>query len=146
MLTNFKSYVGRLVTFKDGSKSKSKGVGVIVINELFILNDVLFVVDLKANLIGAGRLCDDELMEMYTKSTCKVMKNGDSCVLHGARSSDKCYSLEYEVMPYFKSFYESMVLMVGTPKLRDLAKLIKLDIVRGILKFIEKYEYVCGSC
>lgn len=57
-----------------GAKSKIEGVCTIMIDELPILNDVVFVADLKSNLINVGKLCDDNLMVMFTKNSCKVLK------------------------------------------------------------------------
>lgn len=43
--------------------------------------NLLFVVDLKANLITVGQLYDDEHMVLFIKSTCRILKNDVSCVL-----------------------------------------------------------------
>lgn len=48
MLINFESHAGRLVTFGDSVQNKIEGIGTIVINGLPVLNNVLFIVDLKA--------------------------------------------------------------------------------------------------
>lgn len=96
MLTNYRSHVGGLVTFGDDGQSKIEGAGTIVINWLPIFNNVLFVGNLKVNLISVGQLCDDKLMVMVTKNTVRYW-NG-SCVLYGAKSSDKCYLFKYDIL------------------------------------------------
>lgn len=68
----------------------------IVLDGLIILNDVLFIVDLKTNLISVGQFYDDELIVMFTKSTCKLLKNDGSCVLCHTRSS--CFNMKSYVM------------------------------------------------
>lgn len=97
MLTNFKSHAWGMVTFRDGTQSRIEGMGTIEINGFPMLKIVLFIIDLKANLISIGQFPDEELMVMYTKSKCKVTKNDGSCVLRGNRSSDKCNLLDYDI-------------------------------------------------
>lgn len=67
--------------------SRIAEVVTIEINGLPMLKNV-FYVNLKANLISVGQLCDNELMVMFTKGACKVMKSDSSCVLRGSKSSD----------------------------------------------------------
>lgn len=73
----------------------------IMVDGLPVLNNVLFVADLKANVIFVGQLCDNDLMVMYTKSTCKVLKNYGNCILRGVRSSDRCYFFESKILCHF---------------------------------------------
>lgn len=70
----------QVYAFGDGAQSKIEGVGTIVIDGLPLLNYMLFVADLKENLIKVGQLCDDDLMVMFKKHSCKVLKHDGNCV------------------------------------------------------------------
>ena len=52
------------------------------------LKDVLFVEELKANLISISQLCDDGLFVNFTRGKCMFMNLSNKCVMEGTRSSD----------------------------------------------------------
>ena len=53
---------GGNITYGDGSKSKVIGKGVVEIPSVPILEEVLFVDGLKANLLSISQFCDDDLV------------------------------------------------------------------------------------
>ena len=64
--TNLEICHGKIVTFGDNSKGQVKGKGTISLNNVLI-KDVLFVSNLKYNLISASQLCDHNYHVAFLK-------------------------------------------------------------------------------
>jgi hypothetical protein len=60
-LSDLKAYSTSYVTFGDGAKGKIKGIGKLVRTGSPLLDDVLLVEGLTANLIIISQLCDQGL-------------------------------------------------------------------------------------
>ncbi|XP_024019486.1 uncharacterized protein LOC112091030 [Morus notabilis] len=87
-LKNFKSLTDGHVTFGDGVKGKVLGRGILDVDGLPKLKNVLLVEGLKANLISISQLCDQELFVSFSKNKCRVLDEEENCVMEGSRSSD----------------------------------------------------------
>jgi hypothetical protein len=56
------------VTFGDDKKGKMLGIGVIKVNDHFILNDVTLVDKLRYNLLSVSQLVDVDLSVLFCKT------------------------------------------------------------------------------
>jgi len=90
-LEDVKPYATSYVTFDDGAKGKIVGIGNLVKHGLPILDDVLLVKGLTANLISISQLCDLELQVNFTKPKCQISNEKGEVLMRGTRSKDNCY-------------------------------------------------------
>ncbi|XP_038678398.1 uncharacterized protein LOC119979845 [Tripterygium wilfordii] len=95
-VTSFESFDGGKVTFGDGSQAKVKGKGMIRAFDECILNNVLYVKGLKANLISISHLCDSKYSTLFTKRFCRIYNDKHTCILKAKRSSDNYYTISIE--------------------------------------------------
>ena len=72
LLKNIETCPSRHVTFGDGVKGKILGVGTLNVDGLPPLDKVLYVQDLKANLISVSQLYDAELYVHFNKTSCPM--------------------------------------------------------------------------
>ena len=77
--TLFEGKIG-IVTFGDGSKSVTHGIGTIDILGLPMFEDVWYVDELKANLLSISQICDNGLNVWFTKYECEILDNGGDCM------------------------------------------------------------------
>lgn len=56
-----------------------------------MLQDVILVEGLTANLININQLCDQGLFVKFSKETCIVSNKDNSTIMYGTRSSDNYY-------------------------------------------------------
>ncbi|XP_062103129.1 uncharacterized protein LOC133814150 [Humulus lupulus] len=148
LLNNYKEGTEGQVTFGDGNKGAILGRGDLVLKNLPVVKDVLYVKGLKANLLSISQLCDDHYTVNFSKSTCLV-KSTDGCsVLSGTRSNDNCYMLDNTEVCSRVTLDKSDLwhYRLGHLNYRDLRKLVKLKAVRGVPDFKVSRERVCGPC
>ena len=81
------------VTFGDGVRATVFGCGLLQVQGMPKLDNVLLVDGLKSNLIIICQLCDHNLLVKFTKNKCSVLDNTNSCVMEGRRSPKNCYLL-----------------------------------------------------
>ncbi|CAM8995220.1 unnamed protein product [Rhodiola kirilowii] len=81
------------VTFGDGVESKVIGKGILNVQGLPRLKEVLLVKGLQANLISISQLCDGENHVQFSQDECVVLNQKNEPVLTGRRSSNNCYLL-----------------------------------------------------
>ncbi|KAK9158289.1 hypothetical protein Scep_004863 [Stephania cephalantha] len=80
--------------FGDGVRSKVIWKGILHVQGLPSLKNVLHIEDLKANLLSISQLCDHNLNIQFTKEQCNVYGIYDKIVMKGLRSSDNSYLLQ----------------------------------------------------
>jgi hypothetical protein len=68
------------VTFGDDKKGKVLGIGVMKVNDCFILNDVALVDRLRYNLLSVSQLCDADLSVFFHKTYLHVLDSSDKHV------------------------------------------------------------------
>ncbi|KAG9458415.1 hypothetical protein H6P81_002923 [Aristolochia fimbriata] len=92
-LTDMLREDGGQVNFGDGAKGEVIGRGILRVDGLPKLENVLLVNGLKANLLSISQLCDQNLHVRFTKEGCVVEDDRRQSVLEGTRSGDNCYKL-----------------------------------------------------
>ena len=90
-LVDLKAYATSYVTFGDGAKGKIKGIGNLSSNGSPLLDNVLLVEGLTANLISISQLCDQGLEVKFNNEECLVMTQDQKIVMKGYRSKDNFY-------------------------------------------------------
>ena len=89
----FKSNKGGNVTFGDGSKSQIKGKGTISLPRLPNITNVLYVEDLRVNLLSISQICDQDFMVLFSKAKCLVLNESGKKLISRVLTLDNCYGL-----------------------------------------------------
>lgn len=136
-----------LVTFGDGQREKIIGKDTLNIPGLPHLDNVLLVQGLRANLISISQLCDQNQNFYFNKYQCSVLHNVNQIVMESTRSSDNCQILTYNVTCDMTNAEESKLWhqRLGHMNYRDMDKLIKLEVVRGMPKVKVDNDGVCDE-
>ncbi|CAM8886394.1 unnamed protein product [Rhodiola kirilowii] len=141
------------VTFGDGVESKVIGKGILNVQGLPRLKEVLLVKGLQANLISISQLCDGEHHVQFSQDECVVLNQKNEPVLTGRRSSNNCYLLNLgkpnAETTCLLSRTEEMNLWhqrMGHVNLRTLQKITSEGLVRGIPRVRGELSIVCGDC
>ncbi|XP_058222995.1 uncharacterized protein LOC131332716 [Rhododendron vialii] len=87
-------YNGGFVTFGDGNTGKIVGQGTVNAPGIPLIDNVLYVEGLKANLLSIGQFCDNMHEVNFSKDNCSIIDAKGVCVVKGIRSSDNCYCVE----------------------------------------------------
>jgi hypothetical protein len=87
-LTNLKAYATSYVTFGDGAKGKIKGIGKLCKAGSPLLDDVLLVEGLTANLISISQLSDQGLEVKFSLEEYLVTSENQETVMKGVRSKN----------------------------------------------------------
>ena len=74
------------VTFADGVKCHVVGKGTMNVEGFLKLDNVLHVVDLKANLLSISQICDENLFVNFDRNKCHVLDVDGNCILKGHQS------------------------------------------------------------
>jgi len=97
IFTNLKLFSGGNVTFGDGKTSKIMGRGTVNTPGLPVLENVLFVEGLKANLLSISQFCNTDHTVLFLKENCKILDKNGLCVLTGNRTMDNCYAVIHDM-------------------------------------------------
>ena len=136
------------VTFDDGANCIVIGNGLLKIPGMPKLENVLLMNELKVNLIGISRLCDQNLFVQFTEDKCLVTDSTNACVMEGKRSSNNCYLLTRlgtccTTLLNNSNIYHKRL---GHISHKSLSETIAVDAILGILKMEIDLEKVCGPC
>ena len=141
---------GGWVTFGDGTKKQVLGKGTICIPGLPKLRNTLLVDGLQANLISITHLCEIFKEVSFNKDVCTIIDKEDNVVLKVKRSIDNCYCLNVDPltcnMAHECNKLELWHQRLGHMNFKDLKKLEKHSIVRGLPSLGKKLEIVCEPC
>lgn len=78
------------VTFRDGAKNKVIGMGILNIEGMPKLKNLLHIEGMKANLISISELCDENLLVYYDKRKRYVIKEDEEMHHNGTRTTNNC--------------------------------------------------------
>ena len=81
------------VTFGDGSHSQVLGKGTIDIPGLSLLTNVLYIKELKANLLSITQICDEDFLVQFFKKGFLILSEEGVQVLKRLRTTDNCYGM-----------------------------------------------------
>ncbi|KAK0588753.1 hypothetical protein LWI29_005016 [Acer saccharum] len=138
------------VAFGDGTKKQVLGKGTICIPGLPKLHNTLYVDGLQANLISITHLCEIFKEVSFNKDVCTIIDKKGNVVLSVKRSIDNCYCLEIDSltcnMAHECNKLDLWHQRLGHMNFKDLKKLEKHGIVRGLPNLGKKLEVVCELC
>lgn len=83
---NVEKYNGGVVTFGNGNEGRIIGQGTISTPNLPLLENVLYVEGLKANLLSIGQFCDNMHEVHFSKIGCSIVDASGVCVVTRIRS------------------------------------------------------------
>ena len=93
LFTSFTEFDGGNVTFGDDNVASVKGKDTICAPGIPNLEEVLYVEELKANLISISQICDKKFNVQFSQNLCKVFDLKENCGMIGLRTSDNCYAV-----------------------------------------------------
>jgi hypothetical protein len=142
------------ITFLDNSKGKVKGIGKIAIsNDLNIFN-VLLVESLNFNLLSVAQLCDFSFKCIFGVDDVEIISvDGSNLIFKGFRY-ENIYLVDFNVREAQLSTCfltkSSMGWLwhrrLGHVGMKQLNKLIKHDLVRGLKDVIFEKDKLCSAC
>ena len=150
LLKSLKEKVGDYVTFGDGSHVQVLGKGTVKILGLPILKNVLYIKELKANLLSITQICDEDFLIQFLKKGCIIIDEEGIQVLKGNRTIDNCYGVVPTAPISCRSACVDMLELwhhrFGHACFKQVAKVSKLEDVEGLPKFGKVEKTICGAC
>lgn len=141
----FSNYVERhegSVTFDDGSSIKIVGKGTIDAPRIPKLRYVLYVEDLKQNLLSISQICDGYAFN-FSKDYCEIKdRKSEKVLMRGIQTSDNCYIIEsINLNACFISHTCETDLWHQRLHVnyRDLSRMSRKELIKGLPK-MEKFE------
>ena len=151
IFSNLKFFNGGNVTFGDGKTSKIIGRGTVTSPGLPVLDNVLLVEGLKANLLSISQFCDTYHTVLFSKENCKILNQNGNCILTGNITIDNCYAVIHDV-----SFQSCKLTQLDNTDLwhqrlchinfKDLNNITSKEIVKGVPKIGKPRNVVCEPC
>lgn len=92
MFTHFNECNGGNVTFGDVNQSQIRGKCSVKIKGFLKLQEVLYMKDLKANLLSIKQICDNDRIVQFSKE-CNVFEENGGLIMSGLRMFDDCYGI-----------------------------------------------------
>ena len=150
LFKSLKEKVGDYVTFKDGSHAQVLDKETIKIPRIPLLKDVLYIKGLKANLLSITQIFDDDFLVQFSKKGCVIINEVGIQVLEGYRTIDNyygvvptpyipCRSARVDVLDLWRQRFSHA-------NFKQVAKVSKLEVVVGLLKFGNVEKTICGVC
>ena len=145
-----KEKISDYVTFGDGSHAQVLGKGTIEIPRLPLLKDVLYIKGLKANLLSITQICDEDCLVQFSRKGCIIINEEGIQVLEGSRTTDNCYGIVPTTPISCRSARVDMLELwhhrFGHANFKQVAKVSKLEAVKGLPKFGKVKKTICGAC
>ncbi|KAK8930658.1 hypothetical protein KSP39_PZI016172 [Platanthera zijinensis] len=149
-LSSFKAKLGPRVIFGDSNFGQTKGYGQVKIGSI-TFKKVAYVEGLKHNLISISQLCDAGYQVWFTDLVCNIALD-NNIVLIGNRQ-DNIYLVDFNSSKVDICLFNSLSKpnelwhkRLGHVNLRTIARLSKLNLVRGLPSGPYKKEGLCKAC
>ena len=91
---SFENYDGGVVTFRDGNLAKVRGKGSIAIPGCPKLDKVLYVEELKINLLSISQIYDKDHKMNFNQDLCEVVNKEGKVVITRHGIVDNCYAIK----------------------------------------------------
>ena len=153
MFKKLQKYKGH-VNFSDNATRKIIDLGNIGKGLLTTIDDVYLVDGLKHNLLSISQLCDKGYQVVFETSNCIIHEKHDNHVLFVGQRCGNVYGVTLEDLNNqdvrcFASFGNEKWLWhrrLGHASMYQISKLIKRDLIRGVLKMKFDQDLVCDAC
>ena len=141
------------IIFGDNGKDKVKGLGKIAISNDISISNVLLVESLKFNLLSMAQLCDLGSKRIFRVDDVEIISvDGSNLIFKGFRY-ENLYMVDFNASEAQLStclFTESSMgwlwhRRIGHVGMKQLNRLVKHDLVRGLKDVFEK-DKLCSSC
>ena len=150
LFKSLKEKVGDYVTFGDGSHAQVLGKGTVEIPGLPLLEDVLYIKGLKANLLSITQICDENFIVQFSKKGCIIIDEEGIHVLEGNRTTENCYRVIPSAPISCRSARVDILELwhhrFGYANFKQVAKISKLEAIEGLPKFEKVERTICGAC
>ena len=150
LFKSLREKVGDYVTFGDGSHAQVLDKGTVEISGLPLLKDVLYIKGLKANLLSITQICDEDFLVQFSKKGCIIINEEGIQVLEGNQTADNCYKVVPTASISCRSAHVDMLELwhhkFGHANFKQVAKVSKLEVVKGLPKFGKVEKTICGAC
>ena len=150
LFKSLKEKVGDYVTFGDGSHVQVLGKGTVKILGLPILKNVLYIKELKANILSITQICDEDFLIQFLKKGCIIIDEEGIHVLEGNRTTDNCYGVVPMAPISCRSARVDMLELwhhrFRHANFKQVAKVSKLEAVEGLPKFGKVEKTIYGAC
>ncbi|CAN1334246.1 Retrovirus-related Pol polyprotein from transposon TNT 1-94 [Linum perenne] len=146
---------GGKVTFGDNNKSRIMGKGTVGKSTDPIFHNVLFVPNLKHNLLSISQLCGNSNRVVFEAESCVVERILDGKILFTGNRNGNVYSINLKNQHAFNEKCFSAVKpsseilwhkKLGHISSTRIAKLCSLDIVRGLPNIKTNQDFFCQAC
>ncbi|CAN1336948.1 Retrovirus-related Pol polyprotein from transposon TNT 1-94 [Linum perenne] len=146
---------GGSVVFGDNIKSRIMGKGIVgnFIDPTF--NNVLFVPELKHNLLSISQLCGKTNRVVFEAHCCRVERISDNKILLTGQRNGNIYSINLKDQNAFNEKCFNAVDLsteliwhrkLGHISLTQILKLAALGLVSGLPKIKSKHDFFCTAC
>ena len=124
--------------------------GLLRLPGLPLLKDVLYIKGLKANLLSITQIYDEDFLIQFSKKGCIIINEEEIQVLDGNRTTDNCYGVLLTALISCRSACVYMLELwhhkFGHANFKLVAKVSKLEAVKGLPKFGKVKKTICGAC
>ncbi|XP_059627590.1 uncharacterized protein LOC132270427 [Cornus florida] len=150
---SLQQFDGGNVIFGDNQRAKIVGIGTVSkFEELPEIQEVLLVEGLKHNLLSVSQLCDSGKEVCFNKERCNVIDLESKQVMFSAsRSLGNVYTVtkESQVTQCNLTACDEAKLWhkrLGHLHLRNMSKILKLKVVKGLPDICFKDDHLCKAC
>ncbi|CAN1339431.1 Retrovirus-related Pol polyprotein from transposon TNT 1-94 [Linum perenne] len=146
---------GGKVTFGDNNKSRIMGKGIVGKASDPIFHNVLFVPNLKHNLLSISQLCGNSNRVIFEADSCVVERISDAKILFTGSRNGNVYSINLKNHLAFNEKCFSAIKLsseliwhrkLGHISSTRIAKLCSLNIVRGLPNLKTNQDFFCQAC
>ena len=142
--TSLENYDGGVVTFRDRNLAKVKGKGSIVIPSCPKLDEVLYAVGLKANLLRISQMWDKDHKVNFHQNLCKVVNKERKVVITRHRTINSKTPLMYSraKLNPIELWHRRLIHI----NYRDFMHLVNIEKNRRIPKLSGEPKPICCEC
>ncbi|CAN1346136.1 Retrovirus-related Pol polyprotein from transposon RE2 [Linum perenne] len=146
---------GGKVTFGDNKKGQILGQGSVGLLPNPVFNNVLFVQNLKHNLLSISQLCGNLNKVVFEPSCCKIIRASDNKLLFSGKRQDNIYVINLKNSESFNEKCFSATNLssqnlwhrrLGHISSTRIAKLSSSNLVRGLPPITLSKDFFCTSC
>jgi hypothetical protein len=153
-ITTNESNVVDSITFSDNDKDKVKGLGKIAISNDLSISNVLLVESLNFNLLSVAQLCDLGFKCIFGLDNVEIISIDDSNLIFKGFKYENLYLVNFNAREAQLSTClltkSSMGWLwhrrLGHVGMKQLNKLIKHDLVRGLKDVRFEKDKLCSAC
>ncbi|CAN1345666.1 Retrovirus-related Pol polyprotein from transposon TNT 1-94 [Linum perenne] len=155
LFSSLEEFKGGKVIFGDNNKSRIMGKGTIGKQPEPIFHNVLFVPNLKHNLLSISQLCGVQNRVIFEANFCKIERISDQKVLFTGTRNGNIYTIDLKNQ---EAFHEKCFTVLKTSletlwhkrlghiSTTRMSQLRTLGLVRGLPKFNSDENFFCDIC